>query len=348
MPRVSSDPKDTYHFSTSFSDGWGKIIEAKSLVFQYPPRKEAQGPDRPAGSQDPPMLVVELTIDRYADGQGTHAGVPPESKLLVVDYPDKATGTLDIFHPGKYPDGDVNADPIDQGNALGAEGDTLYAAVEGKLLSDGLGWMIFAKSLTDRVKYDATDNTVVWTAGGFKPAVLQRSYFPDLVGLYAFFKTVTIKKTRDKQTKDPSVFIVTEIKEFPYEKKAQDTKKPAAAAKKTAPTPAAQTNATPPPPTTSPATAPADSNGTGEVDIPSLAAEILTGITAVKQKGKTLSGLDKLSVAALLDISNYKPPVPNAQKPALTAQFKDKAWLKEIGEITELYTVAEDGKVVFA
>src|ERR1700685_2768172 len=102
MPRVSSAPEDAYHFKGTFEEGWGKVTSARAIVFQFPPQKEASN-DRPAGHQDPPQLMVELDIQRYADGEGAKSGAPPEQVLLSIQKPSKDTGMLDACHPGNYP-----------------------------------------------------------------------------------------------------------------------------------------------------------------------------------------------------------------------------------------------------
>ena len=82
MPRVSSAPEDAFHFKGSFEEGWGEIVDAKSVVFQYPPQKEASG-NRLAGFQSPPGLFVCLSIQRYLD-KTTKAGVPAEEVMLSL------------------------------------------------------------------------------------------------------------------------------------------------------------------------------------------------------------------------------------------------------------------------
>jgi hypothetical protein len=333
MAKVSSAPEDAYKPKSGFQEGWGKIIDAKSLVFQYPPSKEARG-DRPAGHQDPPSLVLQLTIQRYLDGAGTKAPVEPEEKLLTIAYPGRDTGTLDTVHPGNYPDGDVSQEPVDAGGELGCEGNTIYAMTDGFALNSTYGYMTFTQSLVDKA---------------FRPAVLKNSYFPDLIGLYAKFETVTLKKKSDKQTSDPTAFVVTEIKEFPYEKKAGPAtpqkkaagvaaaagtqKKAAGAAAATVPAAAAA----------APATAAAEEQSD---DPEAIASSILMETYYPTKHGATLTDVKKLKMEAFMSINKHKPPVPPALKKAVTEQLGDEDWLLGFGSAMGLFERGEDGKSI--
>ena len=151
MPRVSSAPEDAYHFKGSFEEGWGRVVSADYIVFQFPPAKEARGTPgtasyRAAGSQDPPQLMFRMEIQRYADGDGNKAGVPAEEVLLPIQKPDKASGAL-ACHPGKFPDGNPELDPEDAGGELGASGDTLFAMTDGYAINDKCKYMRFTHSL---------------------------------------------------------------------------------------------------------------------------------------------------------------------------------------------------------
>ena len=110
-------------------------------------------------------------------------------------------GQLNAVHPGKYEDGNPESDATDMGGALGATGDTLFALADGYQINDNVKWMRFCASLVEK---------------GFKPAILKRTYFPDMVGLYAFFKNVTKKMGNY----DSKLFVVDKIVRFPYEKSA--------------------------------------------------------------------------------------------------------------------------------
>jgi hypothetical protein len=332
MPRVSSAPEDAFHFKGSFADGWGEVVEAKALVFQYPPTKEAKN-NRPAGSQDPPALVAALMIQRHSDGDGTKTPQEPEEVLLSIQRPDKMTGELSACHPGKFPDGDVDADPEDMGAALGAEGDTLFAMQDGYQLNDKCKWMTFTASLQEK---------------GFKPAILKRTYFPDLVGLRAYFTTV-VKKGQGVGGDDSSVFVVKEIKQFPYEKKAGATaaasakgKGAAAATKTTAPAKAAAA-------ATAAAPAKAEANGAaGSLSAEDIATAIITDTLAPSQVGATFPSVAKLKVAAFMSINKHKPAVDPSLKKAVQEQLGDVDWLTAIGEATGTFTVDDEGAVQFA
>lgn len=321
MPRVSSAPEDAFHFKGGFADGYGKIISAKSLIFQFPPNKDS-------GQQGPPQLFCCLEIQRYNDGDGSKSAEQPSEVLLGIQGPNRQTGELDSCHPGKFVDGDVNSDPEDQGGELGAEGDTLYALQDGFQLNDKTKWMSFTASLVER---------------GFKPTVLKRTYFPDLVGLYAYFTTVTKPKFRDDMDKEPTVFVVKDIKQFPYE-----AKKDTAAATKGKPAPAtAKGKATPAPAATTKVAAPDSTDAPAEstIDVDEIAVAILTDTVAPSQKGVLMPDMLKVKITAIMAIGKHKPAVPVNLKPALQEKFKDLDWIAEIGEATGLFVKQADGKV---
>lgn len=330
MPRVSSAPEDAFHFKGEFLDGWGEVVDAKPIVFQFPPSKEDK-PGRPAGSQDPPGLFAELLIQRHTDAEGTKGPQPPEQVLLSIQRADKHTGELSACHPGKFQDGDPESEPEDQGGELGAEGDTLYALQEGFQLNDKCKWMRFTTSLVEK---------------GFKPSILKRTYFPDLIGLRAYFMTVVDKKKSETDF-DTSVFCVKEIRQFPYEKTAAKAGAPAAARKpapnaKTA-APAAKASAAKP--TAAP---PASSNGASQLSAEEIATAIITDTLAVTQKGNVFADIKKLKVNAFMAMNKHKPPVEAGMKKAVQEQLGNEDWLAATGEATGVFTVDAEGKVEFA
>lgn len=318
MPKISSAPEDAFHFKGSFADGWGVVIDAKAIVFQFPPTTK-ETPTRPVGSQDPAGLFAQLTIQRYIDGDGQKAAAPPEEVLMSIQRASKDTGLLSAAHPGDYPDGNLDADPIDKTGELGAEGNTLFAVEDGFQLNDKCKWMTFTSSLVEK---------------GFKPAVLKRTYFPDLIGLYAFFTTVTVKKERPDDF-DATKFVVKEIKTFPYEKGAA---KPAAKGKaKPAAAATAKSAATPVPTTAA-----------SELDAEQIATAILTDTLAPAKKGVLLSNTTKLKVEAFMCINKHKPAVPVELKKAVQEQLGNEAWLLATGEALGLFEVTDKDEVQFA
>ncbi len=323
MPRVSSAPEDAFHFKGTFADGWGEVVDAKALVFQFPPTKEDKGA-RAAGTQDPPALFAELMIQRLT-ADGAKSSEQPEQVLLSIARAARDTGILDTCHPGNYPEGDFARDPEDAGGDLGAEGNTLFAVADGFQLNDKTKWMTFTQSLQEK---------------GFNPAILKRTYFPDLIGLRAMFKTETRKKFRDDQTSDPTVFVVSEIKQYPYEKAAA---KPAAATKKT---PA--TKATPTPTTTTAAVAPVGPNGATEISAEDIATAILTETLGPSQKGAVFPNIQKLKVTVFLAINKHKPAVPPALKKAVQDQLGNEEWLTAVGQASGLFEIAENGQIQFS
>jgi hypothetical protein len=313
MPKVSSAPEDAFHFKGGFADGWGEILSAKALVFQFPP-------DKDTGRQNPPGLFACLEIQRHNDGEGSKSAEQPSEVLLSIQSAGKDTGTLDACHPGNYPNDNPELDPVDVGGELGAEGNTLFAVQDGYQLNDKTKWMSFTASLQEK---------------GFKPAVLKRTFFPDLVGLRAYFKTETRKKFRDDQTADPTVFVVTEIKQFPYEKGAvKATAKKAgapAAAKAAAPAASAPT-----PPVA------------GDLSAEDIATAIITDTLAPAQKGAVLPDIKKLKILSFMAINKHKPAVPAEMKKLVQEQLGDEEWLVAIGEATGLFQVEADNRIQFA
>ena len=321
MPRVSSAPEDAFHFKGTFEEGWGEVTDAKAVVFQYPPNKDTS-------KQDPPALYCELTIQRLTDGEGAKAPSPPEQVLLKIAGPDKLDGTLSACHPGNYPDGNLDADPVDCGGELGAEGNTLYAVQDGFSLNDKVKYMRFCSSLQEK---------------GFRPAVLKRTYFPDFIGLRAYFKNVT-EKSRSAEFSDANLFVVDKVTRFPYERQAGAAAQPATPPKRPAGRPPKAPAAAAAPQTSAPASA----NGGTELTAEDIATAIITETLAASQKGATLSDIKKLKVTAFLAINKHKPAVAPELKKAVQDQLGDEQWLAAIGEATGTFSLLDTGQVQFA
>lgn len=327
MARVSSAPEDAYVMKSGFIEGWGEVVGAKALVFQFPPAKKASD-TRKEGDQDPPALFLALEIQRL-NADGTKAPGDPEEKLLKIANPSKMTGQLDDLHPGNCADDNFDNEPTDCGGELGAEGNTLFAAQEGFQLNDKTGWMMTAKSLEEK---------------GFKPAILRRSFFPDLIGLVAEFETVTIPKT-GKQQFESSLFGVKSIKVYPYEK---GTKGNAAAPKATgkgkpAPAAAKNTSAASAPPSTTQTAPVGDANGMVDLSPEDFLTDLI-GKYAAGKKGATVTDLKKLKMEVLLyGTKHAKSQMTKATTDSLTEDF-----LQVVGMTSGLYEVGDDGKVQFA
>ena len=321
MPRVSSAPEDAYHFKGTFEEGWGKITAAAAIVYQFPPQKEASN-DRAAGHQDPPQLMAQLEIQRYVDGEGQKAGSPPEEVLLSIQKPDKGTGTLDACHPGNYPDDNPELDPVDCSGSLGATGNTLFALQDGYAINDKCKWMKFTQSLQEK---------------GFKPAVLKRTFFNDLVGLYAHFKNVQQKGSTANF--DANYFVVDKIAEFPYEKKGGAAGKPAAAAK--APAGKAAAAAAAPAPGT--IAGPAATAMSAE----EIAQAVVTETLCPAKKGALIKDRKRLKIEALMSVSKHKPPVPVELKKAVQDQLTED-WLIEFGQAVGVLEEQADGQILIS
>jgi hypothetical protein len=275
----------------SFNDGWGEVVGAKALVFQYPPMKEAKG-NRPEGHQDPPALYAQLEIQRYTDGTFTaRAGDAPEEVLLKMVGPNRDSGELDLCHAGTA--GSREDEPEDGGGELGAEGPTVFATRDGFAFSDACKWIQFTDSLKEK---------------GFKPEVLKYTWLPDLIGLRAFFATVTVKwrgKPPADAQGDPTKFAVTEIKRYPYEAK------PAAEAKAEPKAKAAakgKSSAAPKPePKAEPAPAAEEPSVDGDENSIEIAGISIFEKIAQKNTGKTLA-TGKIKSLAFLEMQKSGYP----------------------------------------
>ena len=317
MPRVSSAPEDAYHFKGTFEEGWGKIVSACAIVYQFPPQKEANN-NRAAGHQDPPQLMAQLEIQRYVDGEGQKAGSPPEEVLLSIQKPDKSTGTLDACHPGNYPDDNPDLDPVDCSGSLGATGNTLFALQDGYAINDKSKWMKFTQSLQEK---------------GFKPSVLKRTFLNDLVGLYAYFKNVVVKGSTPEF--DANYFVVDKIVEFPYEKKNAGATKTSTAATKA---PAGK-------PAPAPASAPAANGAASALSPEEIAQAIVTKTLCPAKKGALIKDRKRLKIEALMSVSKHKPSVPPELKKAVQDTLTED-WLVEFGTAVGVLEEQADGQIL--
>lgn len=329
MAKVSSAPEDAYHFKGSFEEGWGKIISAAFVMFQFPPAKETKN-GRQAGDQDPRQLMARLEIQRYADGEGTKAASQPEEVLLPVQKPPKTVSDGDDYTisctPGKYVDGNPENDVEDQGNALGTEGDTLFAQEDGYQINEKAKWMRFTQSLQE---------------AGFKPSILKNSYAPDLVGLYAYFKNMQVKGSSAEF--DANYFVVEKgkVAEFPYEKKgaAKGAAKPAAAKPAPAAKSAAHSKAA------APAAEPAEA-AAGELTAQDIAEAIIKE-DFPKLKQKKLKSPQDARVQAIMCTTSHKPAIPAEMKKAVQDQLSGE-WICAFGVASEIMTEQADGSYLIA
>jgi hypothetical protein len=216
------------------------------------------------------------------------------------------------------------------GGELGAEGNTVFAAQDGFQFNDKVKYMRFCQSLQER---------------GFKPAILKRTYFPDFIGLRAFFKTETSKMTIKGQDRDASIFIVTEIKQFPYEQAAAKPKAaPKGKANASAGAAAKPNGAATPTATTTTATATTTIAASAE----DIATDIVTTTLRTAKSGQTISDSKKLKVEALMAVIKHKPPVPTELKKAVNETLSNEDWLLTVGQVNEVFSVDDNGRIVFA
>ena len=339
MGVVKTSEDNLYHALQGFKEGWGIVTAARVIVFQFPPAKEAKF-GKQVGDQDPPSTFVQLTIQPMQDGNGNKAPLEPSEKLLGVQKPDQM-GVLRCF-PGTYVEGSDFKEAVGSGPELGAEGDTIYTDEDGFAISDNSPWWRFAKSLIE---------------DGFKPAILARTYMPDLVGLYACFKSITLPKFRDNMESNPTAFIVEKgsTKVRPYE--AKDVTAGAVKGKKQTgsspkPSSAPASNAGSAPATASaPTPAQTETSTAGDtVDPEDLATAVVTSTLAKKLAGQTLPSIARVKAEAFIAMNEYEP-VKNADasiKKAVQDKLKDAAWLTAVGESNDVFSIDASNKVVFA
>jgi hypothetical protein len=222
MPKVSFATKDAVETSLNFGEGWGEIVEIRSVVHQFPDNKTT-------GESYDAATNIEMKIQRTTP-DGKHTNDDP-----VVEF--FGCGALEKFHPGRVDNAD-DEDVEDQGDEIGADGNCLWS--DGSAINKRSKWYKFLESLE---------------AAGFKPDVLVKGFLPDLVRLKGFFHSVKQPKDADRVYKrDPVVLCVKQITKFPYDKastkgagKAKDAAAPAATGKgktsaATASAPAAEAN----------------------------------------------------------------------------------------------------------
>lgn len=296
MPKASFAKKDTVKGGLNFEEGWFEIVEASSIVHEFPPSKET-------GETFGPGCNVRLMLQRTdADGHAT------------VDDPIEeffSCGNLEEFHPGKASGADDD-DPDDQGDELGAEGNSIVS-VNGKKMSQSSKWIRFVNSLE---------------AKGFSAEVLANGYLPDLVGTRGFATTIELPKGRNYTGKNPpKALIVDKLTVKPYEKAKKGAAKAVTAASgKTAAKPNSKAPA-------------ADENGDAELS--AKAIEMLQAV-AVAAPGSTLT---QKQISAKLVSVMAKNRVPAAEHKKIQDLVKDAGWLEE--QCTALEYGFDGGEVTF-
>lgn len=294
--------------SLNFGEGWGEVVEAAAVVHQLSQNKTT-------GETYDPQPAVKLMIQRTdADGKATTED--PIEELF-------GCGALAKFHPGIM-DGPDDQNPEDQGDAVGAEGNCIVS--DGSKMNTKSKWAIFTAHL-DKL--------------GFKPAVLDAGYLPDLVGLKGFFTSIALPKDADRTYKrDPKALVMNKITKFPYDKGSSKGKGAAVAsagagtAKNGKASPAAQVAA----------------ESAGDEELEAAAVRILLHI-AKANAGSSLATTKlsgKLVTALNVGIPNEDGktvPFPTKQHKGIQAYFKNAEWLAE--KAGELDYGLEDGVLSF-
>lgn len=300
MPKASFAKKDTLVGGLNFEEGWFEIVEAGSIVHEFPPSKET-------GESFGPGCNVRLMLQR-TDADGKRTNDDPIEEFF-------SCGSLEKFHPGKA-SGRDDEEPEDQGDELGAEGNCIYS-VDGDRMYQSSKWVRFVNSLE---------------AKGFSAEILAAGYLPDLVGTKGFATTITLPRGRNYTGKnEPRALVVDKITVKPYEKggKAGGKSASAAAAKATTTAKAAaKTNAAPK----------AESNGDSELSDTALSMlSILAGncagqtLTDKQIRAKMVSVMAKNGVPA----KQHKAMLDQVSDAEwLEAQCGEMGWGFEGGEVT--------------
>jgi len=201
MAKASFATQDAYTPALGFQEGWARVTAASIVVFQFPA-------DKKTGTQNPPALYQKLVFQK-TDEKGKDLEDEPQDRLVRV------TGDLEHQRPGQAASRD-DADPEDLGDELDTEGNVIYVE-EGVKINSKSALMVWNRSLEEK---------------GFKVAILQAGYSPDLIGLAGYFKTVKQAKISfgDRDV-EPNCLVADKITVYPYE---SAKKKPIAAATSTA------------------------------------------------------------------------------------------------------------------
>lgn len=288
MGKLSFASKDAVVGGMGIQEGNVEIVAACGKVHQFPPNKKS-------GNQSAPFCCAAIQLQRLDKDMN------PTEDEPQWEYLTYGKDSLEKYHPGNAssPDDD---DPEDLGSEVDTEGNTIFVVDESAKLRTTCKWMIFAKSLE---------------AQGFKPDILGRGYFPDLVGTKGHVKTLTMEKIDDSD-KAPTCLVFDKIVVYPYSK---------GGAKKAA-APAKSGKAATAPPADEDADNPADEK----------AREVMTELS-VEYSGKPIP---VKKIAALAQTKMIRARTPGKlQKQALDL-IGSAEWLGEKG-----YEV-EDGAVTFA
>lgn len=297
--------------SLNFGEGWGEVVEIESVVHQLSANKTT-------GETYDAQPAVRIMIQRTdADGKATTED--PIEEMF-------GCGSLAKFHPGIMTDA-TDQEPEDQGDQVGAAGNCIVS--DGSKMNTKSKWHIFTSHL-DKL--------------GFKPAVLDTGFLPDLVGLKGFFTSIPLPKDADRTYKrDPKALVMNKITRFPYEAKG------ASGGKGKGATAAQAGTAAPKNGKVSNAAAEAAAGGDDD-ESASIAVQVLLALAganagqsvpAAKLSGKLVTLLN----VGLPGEGGKKTPVPPKLHKTVGAFFKNVEWLSEkAGELEYGY---EDGTLTF-
>ena len=305
----------------AFQEGYIRIDRSVAKVYQYPPNATTK--------EQSDAFIALVWEGRRLTPEWQE--LPGEENHVEIVF---RMGDLDKIHPGILQPKDfdnMNAEPEDQGDAVGAEGNCFKQAADAKF---SFGWGITKESLEK---------------AGFKPEIMGRGILTDFEGTMLHMKTVQGQEYVAKQGKKkgqkviPENLVCDKIQVFGYDVKKGAGGATAAAAGGRPNGAAAAAGAG-----AGGATGTAAGPNTGGIPVDEARAEfcsILANASDMfKAKVRPGTAVDRATFQKELTNEMYRvKPAPAMQK-AIMAVVKDDALLAQIATDTELYTT--DGKTV--
>lgn len=196
-----------------FREGLIKIVEASFKITQKPAKEAREGREAvEAGPPYPALVLKAVVLDPDTQEPMQTADGEDQTVEIVLGCGNKA---LDKMHPGQA-NGPDDDDVEDQGDEVGAEGNTVFVLDEKFRVHPRTGIMVWMQSLEK---------------AGYKQQYLDRMWALDYVG--SVFEIATHQEPsegthKDKQGNDvPNTIpykVVKKIVRAGYEKKGKDSK----------------------------------------------------------------------------------------------------------------------------
>ena len=299
MAKASLATRDSVETSLGIQEGNVEFVAACCKVHQFPPNKKT-------GSQSDPFCCAAIQLQKL-DKEMESDGSDPSWTYLTF-----GKDSLVKFHPGDAQSADDD-DPSDLGEEVDTEGNTVFLVDEGAKLNKKCKWMMFASSLEQM---------------GFKPDILGKGFFPDLIGTKAHVKTIKMERISD-EGEPPTCLVVDKIFVYPYAKKAGKAAAGAAAGTGAAGKKAPDKKAKPE----------ASSSDNGDLSESHEKAMEIMGDLSAEQSGVEIP-LKKLH--ALAQTKMIRGKVPGKLQKEVLALTDSEDWLGENG------FEVEDGVIKFA